>query len=236
MKIYKVEDFDKPFYMQDFIGEEHLIIAMSGYGQDFEWFRTMKKYGVDLPFNKLWLRDLKASYWHGIFPGVGVGPFEFAEFIKEKIEESKSKKVLMMGLSMGGYGATLFGCLCNVDLVLSFSGQSHLPKFRRDKYNLDEKWNGLNVDRKYTDLKNIFKEYNSNNKTAYKLFFGKENKTDRSHVERLESERGVKLYPIDTNSHNSTGPALKSGLAGKIIRGFLKSKYHRWSWLNKTSL
>ncbi len=39
-KIYKVEDSDRPFYIQDFKNSDYLIIAFSGYGQNFEWFRS----------------------------------------------------------------------------------------------------------------------------------------------------------------------------------------------------
>jgi len=222
MKVYKVEDFQRPFYIQDFKDLDHLIIALSGYGQNYEWFGTMKKFETNYNFNKLWIRDLLSSYWHGEFPGVGIGPFVLAEFIKNKIEESKAKKVMMMGLSMGGYGSILFGCLCNVDLVLSFSGQTYLPKHRRNKYKLDEKWEGLGVDRKNTDLKNIFKIHNDKNKTTYKLFYGKENKMDRTFANHLSDQRGVELNPVNTNRHNSVGISFKSGKAGKMIEEFLK--------------
>jgi hypothetical protein len=222
MKIYKVEDYDRPFYIQDFKDFDHLIIAMSGYGQNYEWFGTMRKFEKNYNFSKLWIRDLLSSYWHGEFPGVGVGPFVLAEFIKDKIKESGAKKVMIMGLSMGGYASILFGCLCNLDFVLSFSGQTYLPKHRRDKYRLEEKWSGLGVNRKYTDLKNVFKDYNDKNKTKYKLFYGKGMKMDRKFAEHLSGQRGVELHPVNSKRHNSAGSAFKSGKVGKIIREFLE--------------
>jgi len=222
MKIHKIKDFEKPFYIQDFKKSKHLIIPMSGYGQNFEWFGTMRKYEKNNNFSKLWIRDLLSSYWNGEFPEIGVGPVVFSEFIKSKIKESRAKKVMMLGLSMGGYGSILFGCLCNVDLVLSFSGQTFLPKSRRDKYKLDEKWKGLKVNRKNTDLKNIFIKYNAGNKTNYKLFYGKDNKMDSKFAAHLINERGVELYPVNTNRHNSVGISFKSGLVDKYIEEFLK--------------
>jgi len=222
MKIYEVDDFEKPFYIQDFKNEDHLIIALSSYGQKYEWFGKIRDLESEYKFSKLWVRDLASAYWHGNYPVLGDGPFVLAEFLKDKIQESKTKKVMMMGLSMGGYGAIMFGCLCNVDLVLSFSGQTYLPADRRKKYNLDEKWEGLDINRKYTDLKNIFHEFNEHNKTLYQLFFGIDNITDSNFAFHLDGQRGVVLNPVKTHKHNTVRRAFKSGVAPEMIKEFLK--------------
>jgi len=144
-KLHEVKDFSRPFYIEDFKKSNHLIIPMSGYAQNFEWFRTVRNYEEDYNFSKLWIRDLSNAYWHGPHPELGTGVHNLSKFIKEKIKESKAEKVMMVGLSMGGYGSILFGCLCDVDLVLSFSGQTYLPPYRRKKHKLYSKWKGLAI-------------------------------------------------------------------------------------------
>jgi len=222
-KIYKVEDFDRPFYIQDFKTCEHLIIAFSGYGQNFEWFGSMRKYERNYNFSKFWLRDLSKAYWHGKLPGIDYGVKALSEFINEKIKESQTKKVMALGLSMGGYAALLFGCLCNVDMVLSFSGQTYLSDRRRTKYKLYEKWNGLNINENDIDLKILFEEYNYNNKTIYKLFYGESNNADKNYAHRIMHHRGVELYPVCTSRHNSVRPAIKMGYVDKFIKDFLET-------------
>lgn len=222
MKIYKVEDYKRPFYIQDFNYEKHLFIAFSSYGQNYEWFKTIKKFENIKSFNKLWIRDLASAYWHGEYPGLGIGPFILRDFIKQKIKESKAEKVITLGFSMGGYGAIMFGCLCNVDLVMVFSSQTWIPEARRKRYNLYKKWEGLQINEEYTDLKNIFIKYNENNKTEYNLFYGKNAGSDRKFAYHLQEEKGVILNPVETGKHNSVKIAFSTGIPRKIITNFLQ--------------
>jgi len=220
-KVYKVEDLERPFYIQDFKNSTHLIIAMSGYGQNFEWFRSIKHYATKYEFSKFWLRDTSSAYWHGKLPGVDIGVLNLAKVIIEKIIESKAKKVMMVGLSMGGYGALLFGCLCNVDLVVSFSGQTYLPNHRRIKFKLYEKWKNIEINENEIDLKILFNEYNKCNKTVYKLFYGNTNVGDFKYANHMKGQRGVELFPVNTHRHNTAAPVIKSGIFDKIMRDFL---------------
>jgi hypothetical protein len=222
-KIYKAEDLDRPFYIQDFKNSDYLIIAFSGYAQNFEWFGTMRKYENDYKFSKFWLRDVAKAYWHGKLPGINFGVIPLSNFINEKIEESKSQKVMTMGLSMGGYAALLFGCLCNVDLVLSFSGQTYLPEYRRKKYKLYEKWEHIKINENHIDLRLLFNTYNKYNKTKYKLIYGEFYNPDKIYAERLKNERGVELIPVNSSRHNSVSAAMTQGLVEKYIKKFLSS-------------
>lgn len=222
-KIYEVQDSDRPFYIQDFNQSSHLIIAFSGYAQDFEWFGNIRKYETEYKFSKFWLRDLAKAYWHGKLPGIECGVIPLSCFIKEKIKESNAKKVMMIGLSMGGYAAILFGCLCNVDLVLSFSGQTHLPENRRKKYKLYERWKNIEIDENNIDLKILFNNYNYNNKTEYKLFYGEGYKPDIGYAKRLSGCRGVELIPVNSNKHNSVSAAKNQGFVDLYIKEFLSS-------------
>jgi len=221
-RIYKVEDLERPFYIQDFQNSSHLIMALSGYGQNFEWFGSLKRVTENYTFSKFWLRDTSKAYWHGELPGIDIGVINLAKFISGKIKESEAKKVMMMGLSMGGYGALLLGCLCNVDLVLSFSGQTYLPDHRRVKYKLYEKWKNIKVLEENIDLKILFDKHNKNNKTVYKLFYGDENVGDKKYAKHIEKHRGVELFPVNTNKHNTAGPIINSGLFDKLIKDFLE--------------
>lgn len=219
--IHQPKDLERPFYITDFRKSDYLFIAFGSYAaKEFEWFNTFSRYENKYCFSKMWISDLSNSYWHGKFQGIDNGVIGLSDFIKLKIKESGALYVICFGLSMGGYGATLLGSLCNVTMVLSFSGQTFINEVRRTKYNLYEKWKDLNVDENLVDLKILFKNINMNNRTIYKITYGINHLADSEQAKHLKNERGVELYPINTDKHNTAYWVIKSGMFDKFINEF----------------
>ena len=136
-----------------------LVIALGSFVEGpidpnkFEWSNITLGLSEVNNFKKLFIRDMDFAWWQTKFEGLeGRGPHVVANFIKEKVKESKAKRVMVMGASLGGYGAILFACLCKLDLAVAISPQTYLTEGRYIKYSLHEKYKDLNVNVEETDL------------------------------------------------------------------------------------
>ena len=73
----------------------------------FEFFRLTQ----DLPVKRIFLRDHEQAWYHRGVRGAGNSIDEVVECLTQLFVEAKVDKVLMVGNSMGGYAALLFGNL-----------------------------------------------------------------------------------------------------------------------------
>ena len=153
----------------------------------------------------------------------GYGPFALAEFLKEKIIEANVKKVAMMGLSMGGYGAIILGTLLNVDEVIAFSPQTYLTSFRYNKAKLEKKYLDLDFDKKLTDLKNFLNKH-QNEKTIYRIYYGVLNRIDCKHAENIREFNNVILYPIQSKKHTVASILIQDGTVSELIKNIIKRR------------
>jgi hypothetical protein len=187
----------------------------------FEWDNLLRyKFGY-LNFNTLFVGDVRNSWWHTEYSGLdGIGPFTLSKFLDEKIKESKAKKTLFLGVSMGGYGAILFGCLNNATQVMAFSPQTFITKRRRKK-TLDAKFYGYNIDESLTDLKDVLTNYD-NGKTVYKIWYGNENLSDKKAAKRIENFKNVYIYQINSSKHPVITPVIDNGIFKKELEKFFK--------------
>jgi len=178
----------------------------------FEWVNLFSSKYNHFKCKMLYVRDIKNSWWQTTYSGIeGHGPKPLAKFLNEKIAELDIDRVITMGLSMGGYGAILFGCLLNVDTVFAFSPQTVLNEARYKKSKLHKKFKGLNIDKPFTDLKNVLSD-NDNTKTVYHLFYGDKNLHDPQHAKRISNIENVTviLHPIDSKFHTIVKESMKT--------------------------
>lgn len=212
-----------PFTLEKFIDSKHLIIPLSSYNRNFEWLKTIKYLEKKYTFSKMWIQDPTNAYWQGKYDNVpGYGPHALAEFVNNKILESGATKILIIGVSMGGYGAILLGCLCNVDVVLAISPQTQILEYRKQKYHLKEKWQGLNINIEELDLKNVLTKYDTR-KTIYKIFYGDKNTYDSNYAKRMSDFSNVKLFPVDSRKHTIARFLIDNGTLQKHLKSFLEN-------------
>jgi len=186
----------------------------------FEWDNLLKYKFGDLKFNRLFIGDINNSWWHTNYEGLaGYGPYVLANFLNKKIKESGAIKTLYLGVSMGGYGAILFGCLTNATKVMAFSPQTALSEKRREKQ-LNRKFEGYDIDESLTNLKTVLRE-NNNHKTIYKIWYGGFNGNDTKAAKRISYDDNVFIYPIESSKHNIIKYVIKSGEFKKEIHSFM---------------
>jgi hypothetical protein len=215
------------WYKQDFTTDGKALVIALGSVYDkydfnkFEWSNSLEDASITKRFKKLFIRDMKTSWWQAQVEGLdGIGPHPLANFIKKKVEESGAKKTLIIGASMGAYGAILLACLAKLDLAVAISPQTYLSKFRYRKNNLKEVYTGLNINKEETDLKVILERYGNNN-TQYHIYFGKYNNVDSDHAERISHFPGVKLFKLESDKHTVVRMMRDAGMIKDIILNFI---------------
>ena len=218
------------WYRYDFSQDsDHLIV---GFGSNrmfidrennkgWEWDNTLKYRFNDCKFNRLFVGDLNNSWWHTGYEGLsGYGPYALRDFLLEKTKESGATKTLYLGVSMGGYGAVLLGCLTNATKVMAFSPQTYLTEKRWIKSELHKKFKGYDIDESLTDLKRVLEKTN-NHKTIYKIWYGKKNKNDSKAIKRISHIDNVFVNTVESKKHNVAKIVIDSGVFKKEIYEFL---------------
>jgi len=223
--IYEVRDFAPD--------SKTLVIAFAGdmRGKKFnpdgpEWNNVLKYKFKHLNFKIWFIPDVRVAWWHTNFPGLsGYGPYVLSRYIKKVIKDMDVDTVCTMGLSMGGYGAILMGCLIGADVAIAYSPQTWLMEARYRKNNLHNKFKGFDIPENQKDLKS-FLENNPNNKTIYHIYYGNKNSTDRKHAERMKHIKGVVLHSINSKKHTVAIRLVKDGTVERILSDVTKRIYN----------
>ena len=91
------------------------------------------------PFHRLHLRDPGLCwYLHGI-PGLGADLPQTLAALRRLIAPLEAGKLLMLGQSMGGYGAILYGHALGADKAVAFGPLSHMDP-EESRRNGDTRW------------------------------------------------------------------------------------------------
>jgi hypothetical protein len=218
------------WFKEDFSEESnHLVVGFGSVRmfyktkkKGFEWQNLFKYKFNDLKFKKLFVADIRNSWWHTSFGDLpGIGPPTLTKFLNEKIKEANVGNTLFVGVSMGGYGAILFGCLTGATKVLAVSPQTFLTEDRR-KRSLNRKFKGFDIDESFTDLKDVLGR-TKNDETIYKIWHGKLNGNDTRAAKRISRFKNVHVYPINSSRHVVITPVIKSGTFRKELEDFLQN-------------
>ncbi len=93
----------------------------------FEFFNLTQA----LPAKKIFVRDFSQSWYQAGLPGLADSVEGIAAYLREQIKAQGTKRLVLLGNSMGGYAALLFGALLDADVVLAFAPQTYLGLGRR---------------------------------------------------------------------------------------------------------
>lgn len=165
-------------------GKKTLIVCFGGMGLQFggilpfEFLNYLSSIYLDIC--DLWFFIDKNQYWyHKGIKDITNNIDETVLYLNNNIKDGNYKKVIFMGVSAGGYGAILFGSLCNnINNVISFIPQTIIK-------------NPINLN--YSNLKNVI-----NKNTSYLLYGDKSVKNINhnhhiSHCTNIEHFPNVKL-------------------------------------------
>jgi hypothetical protein len=169
-------------------GNKILIVCFGGMAlqfggiQPFEFLNYLSSLYVDI-CDLYFFIDKNQCWYHKGIQCITNNIDETVLYINDIVKNGNYKMVLFMGVSAGGYGAILFGSLCNnVNHIISFVPQTILK-------------NPINSN--YSNLKTVI-----NNKSSYLLYGDKSDTNNNgihhiSHCENLEHFSNVKIIKGD---------------------------------------
>lgn len=122
-----------------------LFAGLSPRRKIYEWWGTFQ----DMPANVVALHDGYFKWWQ-------TETEETAQRIREALKEAGGKRTIALGASAGGFGAFLFGALCQMDSVLAFVPQTVIGPRKRA---FDNRWpkycETIRKDGPYTDIADL---------------------------------------------------------------------------------
>jgi predicted 2-oxoglutarate/Fe(II)-dependent dioxygenase YbiX len=111
-----------------------LLVSFAGMG----WKKTIPTFifynffGSYTNMDKLFLRDIDCRYYMTGLKNTTNTLEDTVQFIKEKIDAKKYKRVLGLGCSAGAFAAILYGQLLNFDKVIAFAPQTVINHKKED--------------------------------------------------------------------------------------------------------
>lgn len=237
----------KNAYEEELLYEnESLIIIFSAQNPNgqmwFDFFSTIKNLETERgkPINKLFVRDNKVYNYHngaegiGSFyqrsiEGMGENPRQVADTISRLIDKIKPSMVSMMGVSMGGYAAIMFGAMLKVDNVVAFGTRTFLKIDMALAYNEMRHTHILNSFRE-TPLPemelDLFPLCKTCPDTKIHLFFGSKPRGEANWINinidalyaiRMHSIDNVILHPYENLEHEIAQVLIKDGLFNQVV-------------------
>lgn len=196
-----------------------LVVAFTGAAQGFgaipfEFHRTMT--GADCAV--LFVRDRNTQWYQ-----YGLGEESSPDRVEHEIREAKlrcgAKRLVMIGNSMGGFGALLFSRFVPTDAVLAFVPQTVI---------LPEELEALGDLRWIDTLRTVPTFYFGDLATLsppsarVTLVFGSEEPLDREHSERLSRVWNCELVEVAGSGHDATKTLRDRDQLAHLISGAIK--------------
>ncbi len=209
------------------VAHNSLLIAFGGISgkmgvTPFEFFNLSKSFDT----NRIYVRDFAQSWYHQGLPGIADDIDGIVDFLREKITQSHADKVIMVGNSMGGYAAILFGVLLDADTVHAFSPQTFINKLNRLRY-FDRRWRKQIKKtyhiktKKYFDLKSVLHGSQNKLKCQINIYYSDTHRLDKIHATHLTSFSNVKLNAYEKGGHRLVKHLRDTGELNKIISNSL---------------
>lgn len=136
-----VETTPADVLLEDFYPQRPLIISFAfvdwNGSPGFDFFGRIKKLELACgqPINKIYLRDRTPSwYQHGV-RGLGACVPDVAENLNTILHHLRPSRIVMIGQSMGAYGALLFGLLLRASQIVTFGGLSAIDARMTESWN-----------------------------------------------------------------------------------------------------
>ncbi|MBY0009107.1 lysophospholipase [Paenibacillus typhae] len=192
-----------------------LLITFTGRGRvinpetppPFNFYRSTQHMDI----NKIFIRDHKRAWFHkGLTNIYGVEDFnQLVTYLEDIIPVNRFNKIIVLGLSMGGYAALLFGLLTKLVVTVHSFGPQTFINTDNEEYNDQTKWLipclkevQSEIPRNYLDLKEIFLERSKDSLKRNNEFHIHYGNPDKTFAERLCEFERVHLHHYNIDEHN----------------------------------
>jgi hypothetical protein len=195
----------------------------------FEFFRITAGY----PAKKAFLRDPRRGWYLLGIPGVGDSALAVKTYLDAVVAQAGATRIVMAGVSAGGFAALLFGTWCGADEVIAFSPQSFVDADNR-RLAGDDRWpeqiaalhTAINGTTAPLDLRRILPKTAA--KTRFQVHVSNDDTLDMLHAGRIADRGGVEIVTHERGGHRLVktlrdrgllGPLLLSALSGHSVSG-----------------
>lgn len=174
------------------------------------------------PVKRIYVRDLARSWYHAGFPGISDGPDNNAAYLKSVIGPAGVDRLTLVGNSMGGYGAMLYGMLLDASEVHAFAPHTTIATASEGWF--EDQVLGLervhaDYTDKYFDLKDHLLAYRG--RCVFHIHYSESDPVDTSHARRVEAADCVRLHRYGVGNHNLVKDLRLNGELEAILAGAL---------------
>jgi len=184
-----------------------MLIAFGGMrgGLGMPVFEFFKVTG-EIDCKKVFVRDLQQAYYQRGLPSIASDIDGIARHLQALARES-DKHLVVVGNSMGGYAALLFGAMLQASTVHAFSPQTFIDYWNRLRYH-EKRWGRevwsahryLRAKRSSFDLRKVLLS-SSASATTFHVHYSTANEMDRVQAEHLKGLPNVILHNYDVGGH-----------------------------------
>ncbi len=174
-----------------------------------------------LPAKRAFFRDPQVQLYQGGLPGVGNTTAEIAEYIKRLCIREKIKRVIMLGNSVGGYAAILFGILTNAHEVHAIAPRTRFVDGSDvvNARNLEMLFRLAGKGNPTLDLREL--HLKEKPRTKIYLYYPTRNRLDKIHALHMEGLPGVTLAGYPFSGHTLARYLVKSETLKNILEASL---------------
>ncbi|RKY21250.1 MAG: hypothetical protein DRQ55_04915 [Planctomycetota bacterium] len=182
-----------------------------------------KGLSAGLEVKRLFVRDPAQAWYQRGLPGVAADVDGVAQHLTRRIAASGAERVVMVGNSMGGYAALLFGARLDVHAVLAFAPQTFLGRVRRWLHRdgrwtrqLRGAWSSPSLQRGNLDLRRAIPRAGPR-RCRIQIHYGRDEQLDALHAERLARLPRVAVHGHATGGHALVRSLRDSGQLAQIL-------------------
>jgi len=216
---------EKPSVQADFASPSpDLLIAFGGFSGElgmpvFEFANFTGRFDT----KRLFVRDIRQGWYQFGLAGICDDIPGVTSFLQRVIREQEVRNVVVIGNSMGGFAALLFGCLIGAVQVHAFSPQTFIGPWRRT-FAGDFRWRPQmrkihrtpGIDRQYWDVRNVLRS-STNRTTQYHIHYCPGHYLDRAHAGRMSKCPGVTLHRYPEGGHGLVRHLRDTGILEKLL-------------------
>ncbi len=216
----ELEETASPLVKDYAAKSDRMLIAFGG----IKGFRAIPPYEFwnitrEIEVKKIFVRDFSQAWYQAGLPGIASDVDSMAKFLKAEVRSQNVRHLTLLGNSMGGYAALLFGNLLEADTSIAIAPQTFLNQVERLRH-LDFRWfrqmcqaQKYNHNPQHLNLKELLRTPRTHQdlQVHYNGFF------DSAHAHHLRDCANVRLIHHPDGGHDLVRHLRKNGQLKQII-------------------